>query len=288
MSKTTRNFKGVWIPKEIWLSKELTLQEKVFLTEIDSLDNEEGCFAGNSHFAEFFSISTHRASQVINSLIKKGFISAQYIRKGKEIVKRVLRISHEGIKKMSRTPLENVKENNTSNNTKNNTNNIIHTQIFDHWNSKKITVHRKLVDNTKRKIKSTLKDYTQEEIIKAIDNYHYVLRDQNSFFNYEWTLAEFLQRGLEKFLKDNARENHKIDSSRQPQAPPIQKKIVNVPALKEELKETVELLDQHMKEMTDHYGEGWGVDDLTPQWKGELLDLEAKMDMLVKEIKEAE
>lgn len=37
-----RDFKGVWIPKEIWLSTELTLQEKVMLVEIDSLDNEDG------------------------------------------------------------------------------------------------------------------------------------------------------------------------------------------------------------------------------------------------------
>jgi hypothetical protein len=35
-----RDFKGIWIPKEIWLNENLTLQEKVFLVEIESLDNE--------------------------------------------------------------------------------------------------------------------------------------------------------------------------------------------------------------------------------------------------------
>ena len=35
-----RDFKGVWIPKEIWLNPDLTLVEKCLLVEIDSLDNE--------------------------------------------------------------------------------------------------------------------------------------------------------------------------------------------------------------------------------------------------------
>jgi len=36
-----RNFKGIWIPKEIWLNEKLSLQEKVFLVEIASLDNDK-------------------------------------------------------------------------------------------------------------------------------------------------------------------------------------------------------------------------------------------------------
>lgn len=108
-SKVNRDFKGIWIPKKIWLAKGLTWMEKLFLTEIDSLDNKEGCFASNKYFANFFNLSEHRCSQIINSLINKKYIKAEYIRKGKQIVKRVLNICQEGIKKMSRTPLENVK-----------------------------------------------------------------------------------------------------------------------------------------------------------------------------------
>ena len=63
-----RDFKGIWIPKEVWLTEELTLQEKVFLVEIDSLDNEDGCWASNKYFADFFNVTTQRASQVINNL----------------------------------------------------------------------------------------------------------------------------------------------------------------------------------------------------------------------------
>ena len=76
MAKLNRNFKGIWIPKEIWLSEDLTLQEKVFLVEIESLDNEEGCYANNQYFAKFFGLSKTRVSLVIKSLIQKGFIKS--------------------------------------------------------------------------------------------------------------------------------------------------------------------------------------------------------------------
>ena len=88
-----RAFRGIWIPKEIWLSKDLTLQEKVFIVEIDSLDNEKGCFASNKHFSDFFGLSIGRVSQVINSLKKKGYIDIKYIRENKEIVERIIKIN---------------------------------------------------------------------------------------------------------------------------------------------------------------------------------------------------
>ncbi|HJX50441.1 MAG TPA: hypothetical protein VJ438_03190 [Candidatus Nanoarchaeia archaeon] len=93
-----RDFKGIWIPKEIWLNEELTLMEKVFFVEIDSLDNEEGCTASNNYFAKFFHITAQRASQVINNLIHKKYITANYEYNGLEIKKRVLNIFDRGIK----------------------------------------------------------------------------------------------------------------------------------------------------------------------------------------------
>jgi hypothetical protein len=36
--KENRDFKGVWIPKEIWINTDLSIIEKVLLVEIDSLD----------------------------------------------------------------------------------------------------------------------------------------------------------------------------------------------------------------------------------------------------------
>ena len=94
-----RDFKGIWIPSEIWLNKDLSLIEKCFIVEIDSLDNSDGCFASNGYFAEFFSISKSRCSQIIKGLETKEFISIQYHYEGKQIIKRVVNILKGGIKK---------------------------------------------------------------------------------------------------------------------------------------------------------------------------------------------
>ena len=88
-----RDFKGVWIPKEIWLSTDLKVMEKLILVEIDSLDNEDGCFASNEHFSKFFSLSKNRCSEIIKSLEKKGYIKIDYIYQegSKAISRRVIR-----------------------------------------------------------------------------------------------------------------------------------------------------------------------------------------------------
>lgn len=69
-----RDFKGVWIPKEIWLNENLTMLEKVILTEIDSLDNEEHCVAGNDYLAQFCQCSIPKVTQAIKKLTDLGYI----------------------------------------------------------------------------------------------------------------------------------------------------------------------------------------------------------------------
>lgn len=70
-----RDFKGIWIPKEIWLSSELSLMEKVLFVEIHSLDNARGCFASNRYFAQFFGISERQIRTYIGSLKEKGYVT---------------------------------------------------------------------------------------------------------------------------------------------------------------------------------------------------------------------
>lgn len=168
-----RAFRGIWIPKEIWLSKDLTLQEKVFIVEIDSLDNEKGCFASNKHFSDFFGLSIGRVSQVINSLKKKGYIDIEYIRENKEIVERIIKInkppypiyySKEGYLENDKNPikypkegyLENDKGNNTlSNNTISNNTNIYipYREIIDCLNQLAGTNYKSSTKKTKTVIK---------------------------------------------------------------------------------------------------------------------------------------
>ena len=133
-----RKFEGVWIPRGVWLSKNLTLQEKVLLTEINSLDNDKGCFASNSYFSEFFDLSRSRISQIIKSLTTKKYIKVRLIYEGKQVKKRVINIlttpvtnvdlggkyPKEGGEELRRGYLGNASDNSTVNNTSNSKSNI--------------------------------------------------------------------------------------------------------------------------------------------------------------------
>ena len=102
----------------------------------------------------------------------------------------------------------NLNSNSNSNNNrvgKNDTDDNINL-IFSYWNEKEIIHHTKLSEKTKKKIQSTLKDFSLEEIKTAIDNYAIVINGENYWWEYKWTLQDFLQRGLERF-KDTPLEN---------------------------------------------------------------------------------
>ena len=90
-----RSFRGVWIPRDIWLNKDLSITEKCFLAEIDSLGgSEEGCFASNQYFAEFFNLSKERARKIIGELNKKGYleITLTYKESSKEVDQRIIKL----------------------------------------------------------------------------------------------------------------------------------------------------------------------------------------------------
>lgn len=70
-----RDFKGVWISKEVWLDKELNALDKIILMEVDSLDKgEEGCYASNQYIAEFCQCSVSKVSSSISKLIKLDYL----------------------------------------------------------------------------------------------------------------------------------------------------------------------------------------------------------------------
>ena len=103
---TNRNFKGVWVSKEIWLAKDLGWSEKLLLVEIDSLDGEQGCFASNDYLASFFNLSKGRVSKMISSLKDKGYITVemQYKVGTKSIDKRIIRVNKMNVVKNDNTP----------------------------------------------------------------------------------------------------------------------------------------------------------------------------------------
>lgn len=72
-----RDFKGIWIPKEVWLDDRLSALEKMILAEVDSLDDgETGCFASNQYLAEFCQCSEAKITKAIAKLKNLGYVEA--------------------------------------------------------------------------------------------------------------------------------------------------------------------------------------------------------------------
>lgn len=103
-SENNRKFKGVWIPANYWLDENLSIMEVVILTEIDSLDGENGCFASNKHFADFLGVTSGRASQLITDLKEKGYIQVTYTTNN-NVTQRIIRVVNKlntPVKKLNR------------------------------------------------------------------------------------------------------------------------------------------------------------------------------------------
>jgi len=183
VSKVNRNFKGVWIPKEIWVDTNLTWMEKLFITEINSLDADKGCFASNDYFSKFFGLSKGRCTQIIQSLVRKNYLSVEYDKKGKQIIKRVLRILNRGIKYSKQGYLENAQESNTvSNNTGINNKETVVSIIsaFNEITGRKLSAKSKSHSDI---IKARLKDgHSETDLVDVI-----------KLKNAEWANTEYAQ-----------------------------------------------------------------------------------------------
>jgi len=71
-----RDFKGIWIPKEIWLHPELKSQEKALWAEIHSLYSEEhgGCYASEEYLMEFIGVKVSRLREIFAKLKELGLL----------------------------------------------------------------------------------------------------------------------------------------------------------------------------------------------------------------------
>lgn len=77
--------------------------------------------------------------------------------------------------------------------------------IYSHWNSKEIIVHKSLTKDIDKAIEKALKKYSEEEIVQAIDIYAEILQS-DFYFNYKWSLADFLNRknGIDTFMEEGS------------------------------------------------------------------------------------
>lgn len=154
-----RDFKGVWIPKEIWLNEELTLLEKIIFVEIDSLDNENHCIAGNEYFAEFCNCSESKVSKAIKKLKELDMIEELSF-DGRHRKIRVVKNHMESSKKYE-AESQNLQSNNIINKTNNNKSNskeLLQNFRFGKQQPKK--------DNLFTKCVSLIDDYTTDSVLR--------------------------------------------------------------------------------------------------------------------------
>lgn len=236
-----RDFKGVWIPKDIWLAENISWIEKLVLTELDSLDNDDGCFATNEYIGNFFNLSKDRISRIVSKLAKENYISVSFIYKpnSKQIEKRVIKIlpipigentnryrqehqggigeNTEGYRRKHREGIgENTKDNNTINNTINNTFNInIYSQVVDYLNKKVGTSYKSTSKKTRTLIKARFDDgFTLDDFIKVIDNKtkEWLSTDMQVYLRPETLFGTKFEGYLNQKVKNNSYDPMKFNN----------------------------------------------------------------------------
>jgi len=157
-----RNFKGVWIPKEIWLDDRLSPLDKIMLVEIDSLDNEKGCFKSNKKFAEFMQCGVNTITRSINKLTELGYISCR-METNERGTLRIIKMVEGVAPKWVNPPHQNGEQGNTDRGKTKEKDNI--KEVLEHLNNKMGTKFR-----TAKGLKSRFAEgFTVEDAKKVID-----------------------------------------------------------------------------------------------------------------------
>jgi len=104
-TKISRDFKGLWIPREIWLHPRLSLQAKSLWAEIHSLHNRDvgGCFASDEYFEEFMQIKRSRLHEIYKELYDEGLLIKVSF-DGRRTIRRVIEPIDHGGRQLSGKP----------------------------------------------------------------------------------------------------------------------------------------------------------------------------------------
>ena len=198
-----RDFKGVWIPKEVWLDTRLNALDKVILMEIDSLDQgEKGCYASNEHLAEFCQCSKTKVSTAISKLIECGYVYIQnFDGRKRELKSRVSNFERQSLKKCN-ADIQNLKESNTYRNTNNNTNNTVSKkerksksksydeQIAEYTGNEELQNALKAFVQMRSFIKKPMTEYALKLMLKKLDelgnNYTTKIAIINQSITHNW------------------------------------------------------------------------------------------------------
>lgn len=207
------------LPADVRYDNRLKPMERIIYAEITALSNIKGyCYANNSYFAKLYDVNKKTVSNWISNLIKYGYLESEIIKENKKVKERRLYINENRYPYPRKDgypyPLKNgypIHEKMEDNNTSTNTTSINNIYVF--WNKQNIIKHRKLTNKMRNKIRTTLKEYKEEEIKAAIQNYSEILNSDKYWFTYRWTIDEFLHKGLEKFIDGKvAKQNYLKDN----------------------------------------------------------------------------
>lgn len=193
-----RDFKGIWIPKEVWLDDNLEAIDKIILAEIDSLDvNGEGCYASNSYLAKFCSCTERRVSTAVKKLIDNNYIEQA----GFDGRTRILRSRLENISRQTRKKFQadtkNIPVSNIYNKHNYNTNNKI-TDNKDNINSDKRHAYGEYgrVKLTETEYQRLTAEFTQDyidQVIKNLDEYIESNNNKNKYSNYNLVIRKAIK-----------------------------------------------------------------------------------------------
>ena len=211
-----RDFRGIWIPKEIWLSKDLSTNEKILLAEIDSLGgSSDGCFASNQYFADFFDLSKDRISRLVSGLKNKGYITVELIYKEGtcEVDKRIIKLNpysyfYQGVQNHQGGIGENTKDitNNYNINNNNKTSKKKTTKEVRHKYGEFKNIL--LSDKDLEKLKAEYGEELVEKYIKKMDEW--IELNGRRYKNYYLALRQWMNKEVSK--KQEKVENQEGDT----------------------------------------------------------------------------
>lgn len=160
-----RDFKGVWIPREIWLNKELTALDKFIYTEVDSLDMGDGCYASNKYLAEFCGCSERKVSDAVTKLKNLGLITVDDF-DGRHRIIRVAKSSMQS-SKICEADSQNLQSSNIENNTENTIS--INTNSSGLHNTFSFGVKQSAPkkDNLYQKCQAVINEFTNDTILQS-------------------------------------------------------------------------------------------------------------------------
>lgn len=195
------------IPADVRYDKQLKDKAKLLYGEIVALSNKDGyCYASNKYFAKLYETSEQTIINMINNLIKRGYINRKIIYKEgtKEILTRYLKIFDQGTQKI-------LLDNNTSiNNTRKNK--YIYMGTY-----KRI----KLTEEQYNKLIDEFGENYIKQVIEKLDEYVESNNNKNKYSNYNLVIRKAIREKWFKienlpnwFGKEIKKENKLSDEER--------------------------------------------------------------------------